>query len=339
MLTAPRERRNATPAPATPGPDAAAGAAAASRGGHVAMWALLGAVGLAVSLEVWVRWISSSTEFRPAPILGPDVYATWRLVLLRGTEVASGTVLVLLLFATVVRPLRRDGRLGLDGKIALGCLIGCITDGVLNMFQYIFAWNAHSVNLGSWSAFLPLHGNAAHSRYAEALIWGIPMYMYFCIGVAVAGCALIGVLRKRFPEISNTAALAVVFAAACVFDFVVENAIIRGTQAYAYAKAPSGITLWAGSLYQFPVYEMLAVASLGVIFTALRLSAIDAADGVSWVERGAHRLPLRLQTPVRVLAVIGFSLTTLFVVYHLPINWLGTNGDSVVALPSYLRAG
>lgn len=44
------------------------------------------------------------------------------------------------------------------------------------MYQYIFAWNAHSVNLGSWSAFLPLRGSGAHSRYAEALIWGIPMY-------------------------------------------------------------------------------------------------------------------------------------------------------------------
>lgn len=77
---------------------------------------------------------------------------------------------------------RSSGRSGAkDGsastaKIALGCLIGCITDGVLNMYQYIFAWNAHSVNLGSWSAFLPLRGSGAHSRYAEALIWGIPMY-------------------------------------------------------------------------------------------------------------------------------------------------------------------
>ena len=338
MLTARRSRPDTAPVRPAAEP-AAPGGAAAARGGHVAMWALLGAIGLVASGEVWIRWISSSTEFRPAPILGPDVYDHWRLVLLRGTEVASGAVLLLLVWLMIVRPLRRDGRIGIDGRIALGCLIGCITDGVLNMFQYIFAWNAHSVNLGSWSAFLPLHGSGAHSRYAEALIWGIPMYMYFCIGVAVAGCALIGRLRRRHPAISNTSGLAVVFALACVFDFVVENAIIRVTQAYGYAKAPSGVTLWAGSLYQFPLYEMLAVAALGVIFTALRLSAMDSPDGVSWVERGFHRFPLRLQTPLRVVAVIGFSLTTLFVVYHLPINWLGTNGDSVVALPSYLRAG
>jgi hypothetical protein len=311
----------------------------ASRGGHVATWALLGVLGLLVAGEVWLRWLSSSTEFRPAPIPGPDVYAEWRLVLLRITEVASAATLLLILWATIVRPLRRTGRIGIDGKIAIGCLLGCITDGVLNMYQYIFAWNAHSVNMGSWSAFIPLHGHGARSRYAEALVWGIPMYMYFCIGVAVAGCAVVTRLRRRYPTISNGSALAIVFALACAFDFVVENAIIRGTQAYAFAKAPASVTLWAGQAYQFPLYEMLAVATLGVIFTGLRLSAMEAADGASYVERGFERFRPRLQTPVRVLACIGFSLVTLIMVYHLPINWLGTNGDTVAPLPSYLLPG
>jgi hypothetical protein len=84
---------------------------------------------------------------------------------------------------------------------------------------------------------------------------------------------------------------------------------------------------------------MLAVATLGVIFTGLRLSAMEAADGASYVERGFERFRPRLQTPVRVLACIGFSLVTLIMVYHLPINWLGTNGDTVAPLPSYLLPG
>jgi hypothetical protein len=143
-------------------------------------------------------------------------------------------------------------------------------------------------------------------------------------------------LRVRYPSISNVAALGVVFLLACVFDFVVENAIIRSTQAYAFAQAPASVTLWAGSQYQFPIYEMLCVAALGTIFTGLRLSAIDAPDGVSIVERGFERFRPGLQMPVRVIAVIGFSMTMLFVVYHVVVNWLGTNGDSIARLPSYL---
>jgi hypothetical protein len=76
---------------------------------------------------------------------------------------------------------------------------------------------------------------------------GVPMSVYFCIGVAVAGCASIRHLRARYAHISDASALAIVFVLACAFDFAVENAIIRSTQAYAYARAPGGVTLWAGS--------------------------------------------------------------------------------------------
>jgi hypothetical protein len=163
------------------------------------------------------------------------------------------------------------------------------------------------------------------------------MYVYFCIGVAIAGCAAVRALRRRYPSISNVTAVGVVFAGAVVFDFVVENAIIQLTQAYGYARAPSALTLWAGTAHQFPIYEAVCVGALGAIFTALRLSALDAPDGVSLVERGFDRFPPRLQGPVRTVAVIGFSITTLLLVYHLEINWLGTNGNAIAHLPSYLK--
>ena len=41
--------------------------------------------------------------------------------------------------------------------------------------------------------------------------------------------------------------------------------------------------------------------------------------------------------PVRVLAVIGFSMAMLLFVYHLEINWLGTNGNAIAHLQSYMR--
>lgn len=307
------------------------------RGGMAGLWALLGVVALGIAAQTWVRWVASSTQFSRAPLNNADHYAQWRWISLRCVEGVSALVFVWLAWICVIRPLRRDRRLGIDGKIAIGCFLGCITDGVLNMFQYLFAWNAHSINLGSWSASLPLHSSTANPRYAEALVWGLPMYVYFCIGVAIAGCALVNALRRRFPAISNVHALLYVYVAAFVFDFLVENGIIRLTQAYAFAKTAHGVTLWPGSLYQFPIYESVSVAALGTIFTALRLSAVDSADGVSFAERGFERFRRSWQPVVRLVAVIGFAIVTLFVVYHLPFNWLGVTGHSVSHLPSYMR--
>jgi hypothetical protein len=44
-------------------------------------------------------------------------------------EALSAIVFVWLIWRTVVTPLRRDRRLGIDGMIALGCLFGFGTNG------------------------------------------------------------------------------------------------------------------------------------------------------------------------------------------------------------------
>jgi hypothetical protein len=308
------------------------------RGGYVGAWAILGVLLVALAASVWGRWILSGEQLSPAPILGPDEIPTWNLVALRIEEALSFVEMAVLFGFAVVLPLRRVGRLGLDAKIALGCLIGSVTDGVLNSHAYLFAWNAHSINLGSWAEFIPT-STATQTRYAEALIWGIPMYTYFCIGVAVYGCRLILRMRERNPDVSNARAFGTVFALACVFDIVVENLVIRLGHGYAFAKTPSLITLDAGSQFQFPLYEMFSVALLGVLFTGLRLSAVDSPDGLSYVERGFHRLRPALQGPARWFAVIGWAITTLLVVYHLPFQFFGMSGNSLADLPSYMRPG
>jgi hypothetical protein len=307
---------------------------ATDRGGYIAGWALLGVIWAAIAGATFIQWFASD-QFSSAPIPGPDSMGDGTLAALRAVEVISAIVFVGLLWWALIRPYLRDRRVGLDGMLFVGCFVGVVTDGVLNMWTYLFAFNAHSVNLGSWNSFLPLAANDA-PRYGEALLWGVPMYVYFVLGVSVAGCAIVRALRRRYPMISNVAALGVVFLAACAFDFIVENAIIRGTEAYAFTKTPGSITVWAGHAYQFPLYEMVCVGLLGAIFTALRLSAQDSPDGLSFVERGLHRLPAGWRRPAQWLAVLGFSATMLLTVYHFPVNTFGSNGDSIAHVPSYL---
>jgi len=310
--------------------------AAVDQRGGAGVWALVGVVLAGLALTTWARWILSADEFGTVAVLGPDTMPTWRLVLLRISEALSLAEMGLLIYLVAVRPLRRGAGLGLDAKITVGCLLGSFADGFLNSQEYLFAWNQRSINVGSWSSFMPFASPTHDSRYAEGIVWGTPMYAYFCIGVALIAVPAVQRMRRRWPGIRNGTALSVVFLAACVFDFVVENIFIRLDHGYAYAKAPSSVTLFSGSQYQFPLYETALVAALGVFFTAMRLSGADSPDGRSWPERGLDRLPSRLQSPISWLAVIGASMTAFILIYHLPFNWFGLIGNSTADLPSYL---
>ncbi|ORW23587.1 hypothetical protein AWC19_10945 [Mycobacterium palustre] len=260
------------------------------------------------------------------------------LVALRIFEGLSIALLAYLVWACVVLPWRRSGALSLDGKFVLGGMAAFVADAFLNCYTYLFAWNANNVNLGVWTAYLPFHNPAASSRYAESLLWGPPMYVYFCAGVAIVGCPAYFALRSRWPRLSNVSLLAIVFVGEFVFDFVVENLAIRLTYGYAYAQTYGPLTLWAGSQFQFPLYEPFLVAALGLLYTWMRLQAIPCG-GRSPVERGFDRWSPAMQSTISTLAVIGFCCAATILIYHLPFNWLGIIGTSKAHLPTYMWPG
>lgn len=309
------------------------------RRGGVTVWAAIGVFWLVLSLQAYVRWIGSGTEFAPAPVLGPDTLDTWRLVGIRILEVASLAVVAGFLRFCVVKPWRATGRLSLDGKFVLGGLVAYSSDVLLNVRSYLFAWNAHNINRGSWAAFMPFHSPGASGRYAESFLWGPPMYVYFCAGVAIVACTYARRLRDRRPGISYVTLFTLVWLGEFLFDLVVEVAIMHGTNAYAYTRTVKWLTLWPGSVHQFPLTEAILVASLGCLYTWMRMAALDHPQGLSPVERGFERWPARLQGPVRTLAVIGFCSAATVLIYHLPTNWFGLAGDSVARLPSYMLPG
>ncbi|TAM67463.1 spirocyclase AveC family protein [Mycobacterium sp.] len=312
--------------------------AEATRTGGVTVWAAIAVVWLVIAVQALLRWFASD-DFGPAPLLGADRMPLWNLVALRVFEGLSAALLVYLIWAYVVVPWRRNGTLSLDGKFVLGGMAAFVADAFLNCYTYLFAWNAHNVNMGVWTAYLPFHNPATSSRYAESLLWGPPMYVYFCAGVAVVGCPMYFALRSRFPHHSNVSLLAIIFIGEFAFDFVVENLAIRLTHGYSFAQTYGPLTLWAGSQFQFPLYESFLVATLGLLYTWMRIQAVSSADGLSPVERGFERWSPALQPTVRTLAAIGFCCAATILIYHLPFNWLGIIGASKANLPTYMWPG
>lgn len=320
------------------------GASQAPRGAYrkeraVVVWALVGLGWLAVCAVALGGWITSPTDFQPAPFIGPDELPHGNLIALRVLEALSMTVLLAFAYVMVIKPWRRGEGFGLTAWLMVGGVFGFVADACLNLYDYLFAWNQHSVNYGVWAAYMPFHKEGQSSRYAEALLWGLPMYIYFCAGLGLIGAVLANKLRLRRPTMSIAAVLAVIWVGDFVFDFVLENIIIRTTQAYAFARTPAELTLFAGSQFQFPIYESVLVAFVACAFTRLRMSAMDDPHGLSFIERGTLDLPVRLRQPMRCLAAIGFSATVLVLVYHLPFNWIGLGGNSLAELPSYMLAG
>jgi hypothetical protein len=298
-------------------------------------------------IQALIRWFASSTEFVPAPIQGPDVIEPWRLVCLRVFEALSvGVLLAHIWFCLLVpafpylkhfRPSDEPRRFTLDGRHVVGGLIALCADGFLNCQQYIFMWNSNSINRGVWAKFLPFHNHESSSRYAESLLWGPPMYVYFCAGFGILGTAMATRVRKRLPQLTNAGLFTIVWCIEFVLDFIIENLAIRITHGYGYAKTYRPLTLFPEKVYQFPIYESIFVASLGCIFTAMRMKAIE--NGRSPVEAGYEHWPLRLQNAIRSFAVIGFCAASVLFLYHLPLNWLGLIGDCHANMPSYMRPG
>jgi hypothetical protein len=298
-------------------------------------WAMLGGAWIAFVGYGTIRWFASGAV-GPAPIQGPDVYPTWQLVGLRGLEIFSVLFVVFLVVVYGVRPCRQGHGLQVEAMLLIGGVVGFFIDPLINFFRYTFAWNAHAINLGTWISVFP--GHAPMGAYAEGILWAFPQYIMMSAGAALGGYWILSLLRGRYPGIRLVPALGVVFAAFFVGDMLIESTFLL-FGVYAFPRTYSGITLFAGELHQFPLYESFFVAAQAVALTLFMRSARDSSDGLSFVERGSEQLPMRYRTAVRCLAVVGFTFVVYAFGYFLPWSWMSITPDSIIDLPSYMQAG
>ncbi|KAL2273051.1 hypothetical protein FJTKL_05622 [Diaporthe vaccinii] len=163
------------------------------------------------------------------------------------------------------------------------------------------------------------------------------MYFYFCEAFGILGCAMAKPIRRFFHGLTNAGLLTIIWCIEFAADFVIENAAIRLTHAYGYAKTYGPLTLFPGKVHQFPLYESAFVASLGVLHMAIRMKGLD--NGISPVERGFDAWHPRLHNAVRTFAIFGFCAAAVIMFFHLPLNWLGVVGDCYADMPSYMKPG
>ena len=301
----------------------------------IKVWAAIGAVTLAVIISGIVRWILSA-EFVATPT-GVDPYPY--LITLRVVELLSALFLLYYLVTCVVQPWIRERRFIFDGRLLIGCLGVHFVDPMFNYFSPTFLQNAYSLNRGSWANFIPGYASPSGSAgYVEGILWAAALYGLFGIAAAKIGGWMLAKLRERYVGISNVAAYGVLFIAIAIGDLIVENFFVRA-EIYIFWGAWSPVTLWAGEVYQFPLYETLLATIYALGFVWLRDSRDD--EGRSIVERGVDRIKLgpSMRSLLSFCAVVGFSLVWSIVSYFGPYMFISMKADQFPPIPSYLRGG
>lgn len=301
----------------------------------IKVWAAVGAVTLVVIISGIVRWFFSADFVATPP--GPDPYPY--LTTLRVVEVLSALFLLYYLVTCVILPWQRERRFIFDGRLLIGCLGVHFVDPIFNYFSPTFLQNAYSLNRGSWANFIPGYASPSGSAgYVEGILWAAALYGLFGIAAAKIGGWILARLRERHAGIGNVAAYGILFAIIAIGDLVVENFFVRA-EIYIFWGSWSPVTLWAGEVYQFPLYETLLATIYALGFVWLRDSRDD--EGRSFVERGVDRIKLgaNLRSLMMFCAVVGFSLVWSIVSYFGPYMYLSMKADAFPPIPSYLRGG
>lgn len=294
----------------------------------VVLWALAGALFSCFSAYVFGAWLLSAEAFVAVPITEADAMPAHTLMCLRALEGLSVLVALAGFYAYLIRPWLRSGHAPLAGLLLVGALITYVLDTTVNFSDYHMAWNKHSFNRGTWAAFFP--GHSGPTQYAEAWLWGPPMYMYF--GVVLAAIQL-QVFDRLRPRLGMLGAVLLAFTAAFAFDLVAESAIIQLTHAYAWPYTVGALSLWVGTQFQFPLYESLLVAIYASLYSVLIYSG--RGGKLPWIERGSEVFSGGVQLLVRLFAATGFAALCT-AIYFGGFYLFSQFADSQVVMPAYL---
>jgi hypothetical protein len=285
----------------------------------VHIWALVGVGVWCLQLYVWGAWIVSGDAVRTptgsTPM--PGYMKTGVFVAQWGGLVATAAFLWFFL----VRPWRRAGRIGLDGLFCLVFLTICWQDTLINGFQHQVMFNSAFFNRGSWNAHFP-GWLAPHGNLNPVPLLFYPFYIWGIFGGVVAGGAFLRRVQRRRPDISRGRLVAACFAFFLVFEILVEPPLML-IGLWAYPGTIDWLTVFHGHYYQFPLTELVLMATLWTTWTCLRSFRDD--QGHTIAERGINDASPTgwKRTGLRYLALVGACNAAIVGLYQLPSALLG----------------
>jgi hypothetical protein len=300
------------------------------------LWATAGVFFLGVMAITQGRWIASPS-FTPSPA-GADPMPAIQYMFIYSMQAVSFTWFLVTMWFFVLRPLIRTGNLSIDGKIALGMGTCWWLDAMYNYLRITWYYNAHTVNMGSWGMFLPGSVAPGQEHFPEPLLNAAFLWYSSFATFGWAGSKLYNLLRAKLGPNSPFIAAGIAYLSFVVEDIIFQNAYIR-TGNFGYTATWAKFTMFAGTRYQYPLYEafLYSTCILGIMLLRSHLNR----HGESVVERGlyASGFSKAKRNILGLLAVIGFCQFIVLFAWMLPYQMFALQVDSFAPLPSYLRAG
>jgi hypothetical protein len=291
----------------------------------VVWWAWAGAAFVVLQMYIQLGWIFSK-DFRHIGT-GATPVPTYMKVSSWGNGIFWFAFMLAVVYWFVVRPWRRDRRLGLDSLIVLAFYWTWWQDP---LFDYVtHAWNYSSVNLnmGGWAGHIPGWISPNGGNIPEPLLWVLPFYVGLGSCAAIGFSAMMRRWRARNPTVRTSTMLLTVYACCFVFDLALEFFWVR-TGLYTYAGTAHGWNLFAGRWYQFPIYEPIAVGFLGMGWACCRYFVNDRGETLA--ERGLDRVKAsgKQKTLIRFLALVGVLNVSFFFSYSLLVQVWNIHGGA-----------
>lgn len=315
-------------------PDAVGGASSVK--GYYRLWAALGGVLLATEAYTLARWIHSPF-FHPSPV-GSDPITTTALLALRSMEAIGAIGFFVALWFFLISPLINKRGLNADGKIFIAMITAYWLDPLYNFTNFVWYYNAYAFNMGSWLDFVPGASAPGMENFPEP-IFGAGCLWFLAFAVAAKfGAKIYERLRIFFGTNAQLRPLLALFIIGMLFNFAFENIYIR-MGVFGFASTWRPITLWAGTIHQFPLYEPPLNS---VVMTCLALVRYHLdSDGAMFFEAGLSKAQVRSasRTALSILATTGFGQGLIIFAWMIPFQLIATHVDTFAPLPSYLSAG
>ena len=289
----------------------------------VKWWAAAGAAILAFQAFVLLRWISGPYFEKVEP--GPTPLPGWMEVALTFCQIVLPLGGLAVIYWFVVRPWRRERRVGLDGLMALAFLNLSFHDPLSAYFGHWYTYNAWQVNFGSWVNSVPgamAPGTPDHQVAYPLLIVPFAYVIVFML-VTFMGAAVMRRAKARWPRLTRLGLVGICFAVMVPFDVLFEGIIFMPLGSWEYPGGHLGI--FPSTFHKYPLNEALTTGAIFTMFASIKYFANDR--GQSLAERGSEHLragPGR-RTVIRGLAVTGLVTLAMTLGYTIPNTWVGAH--------------
>lgn len=292
----------------------------------VKIWAGIGVAFLLLGAYIIIKWLTGPNFHHVAK--GPSDPPTWMKVELWAWQILSFPAAFVMLYIFVIRPWRREKRVGIDGLFVVAGGTLFVQDTWSNAGNHWFTYNGYMVNFGSWANDVPwfnAYGKPGH-MVLEPILFIPAAYTYImCIGAGF-GCWAMKKFKSRRPQAKSFTIVLAGFVAMCLFDIVLEGFIWMPLGIYEY---PGGHwSMFANTYHKYPLNETFTI---GAVFTAMAALKYFRDDrGLTVIERGVTKLGLspRKTLALRMLAVIGFVNLAMFLFYNVPNTAIGFNSTT-----------